>query len=288
VQRNGLGKKDSVYIEPTENNELVVKTVKSGHHRSQSIRVNIDQVDSINQLLVFCYVKNVNHLTLWSKTMTYETIKTVRSTLRYLEGYDITSETEKEIEITFLFHDVNINMRKMVQRILYLLRLQIVSLEKKDVASMDENEMAIDRLYHLSKRILFACIHNYRLRVENDIKNEEDLFFLKDIVKKLENIADAIYRIRDQAVGAKEVQQIRAHIDYLDSVLNKKARGKELRSGLERLAPSAKEPVIKAALQRIHELCRDVLENFVSIEFDRTYFADDTIIQKVMREKEPS
>jgi len=84
---------------------------------------------------------------------------------------------ERSIEISFLFNDINVNLNHIMHRMIYLLKFMTTSLINKDTQNIKDTEKSIDKLYHLSKRILFACMNSQKLRKENSIQSREDYSF---------------------------------------------------------------------------------------------------------------
>jgi phosphate uptake regulator len=268
IEKNKLDKQHHVYISETGNNELVVRLQQNKEEQTRSITISLDSVENVAQFVVFCYAKNINTIRLTSKAVNYEQAKEVRAVIRYLEGYEITSDTEKEIEISFVFNDVNITVKKLMQRILYLLKTQVTALEKKELQTLEETEYAIDRLYHLSKRVLFACLHNHAMREANDIVNEEDLFYLKDIMNRLEGFGDKLYDLKDAEYTAHDLETCTRLIHAAEELALR--RKKEAVQHLK-LSMSA-DPDTRLILGQLHHLCMEIFEKVVSIEFDRKYF----------------
>jgi phosphate uptake regulator len=272
VISNNLKQKDSVFIEIDSNNELVIRGIKLTKDEKSRITVNLEEIDDIKEFLMFCYIKNIDNIRLLTKNQDYEKIKSIKNILNYLEGYDIVSEDENKIEISFLFNDININIQKILARMTYLLKLLLTSLQNKDKAILEETETSIDRLYHLSKRILFSCIHNQKLRTENKINNSEDIFFYKDIFKRLENIGDQLVKLKNNNISNNETKIVTEFIDFLYQLLIRKQNPHELKKYFVKIKIRSPNSFIKNILTRIDELCTDVLENAMSIEFNNNYF----------------
>jgi phosphate uptake regulator len=274
VINNRLKNKDTVFIETTGNNELLIKNTAAVKKDDKIITVNLEDVDNITEFIVFCYVKNIDKIRIIIKKSDYEKVIAIRSLLKYLEGYDITKEDEKIIEIAFLFHDINININNIMRRMIYLLKLMMASIINKDSKNLQDTETNIDKLYHLSKRIIFSCISSQKQREENDINNQEDLFFIKDIVKKIESMGDSIYNLRSQAITPKEIETINEIISILEMMLDKKPKMKEIKNRLHNINITSKNKEVAYRINRIQELCKDAMENFMSIQFNTEYFKE--------------
>jgi len=269
---NRLKNKDSLFIEQTDNNELIIKKTDVVSKEKKEIIILLEEIRNINEFIVFCYVRNVDKLKIISKKTDYEKIIALRNILGYLEGYDITHEDERSIEISFLFNDINVNLNHIMHRMIYLLKFMTTSLINKDTQNIKDTEKSIDKLYHLSKRILFACMNSQKLRKENSIQSREDLFFLKDIVKKIESIGDTIYSMREMKITQKDHDIINELIKILESMLDKNKMD-EAKIQLNQVKIVSKDKEIFYKIHRIQELCKDAMENFMSINFNNIYFS---------------
>jgi phosphate uptake regulator len=271
ITNNKLKNKDLLFIEQTNNNELIIRKSNFESLNKREIVVNLEEITNIKEFIVFCYIRNVDKIKILTKKTNYEKNGSIRKTLHYLEGYDITYEDEKVIEISFLFNDININLNNIMHRMIYLLKFMTTSLINQD-KNIEDTEKSVDRLYHLSKRILFACITNQKLRLENKIKSREDLFFLKDIVKKIESIGDILYSMREMKITEKDNELINEIIKLFENMLDKKNID-EIKLGLSNIKILTKDKEVSYKSHRIQELCKDAMENFMSIQFNNTYFS---------------
>ncbi len=271
VIANKLKNKDNLFIEQTGNNELIIKKTDLELQEKKEITISLEELKNINEFIVFCYVRNIDKITILTKKSDYEKIITIRNILGYLEGYDITHEDEKSIKISFLFNDININLNHIMRRMIYLLKFTTTSLINHDKKSMEDTEISIDKLYHLSKRILFACMNSQKTRKENNVKSREDLFFLKDIMKKIESIGDNIYGMREMKITQKDHDTLNELISILETMLDKN-KVDEAKMRLTNIKIITNNKEIKHKIQRIQELCKDAMENFMSIKFNDSYF----------------
>jgi phosphate uptake regulator len=271
IINNNLSNKDSLFIEQTDNNDLIIKKTDVASKDKKDIVISLEEINNINEFIVFCYVRNIDKIKIISKKMDYEKIVAIRKILGYLEGYDITHEDEKSIEISFLFNDININLPHIMRRMIYLLKFMTLSLVNHDIQNVEDTETAIDKLYHLSKRILFSCMNSQKLRKENNIKIREDLFFWKDIVKKIESIGDNIHSMKEMKVSQKDVDSINNIISICEMMFDSK-KIDEAKNRLMHVKIITTNKEIFYKIHRIQELCRDAMENFMSIKFNDTYF----------------
>lgn len=271
VISNKLKEQDNVFVELTDKNEVLIKSDNDPLKERSEITADLAKIDNISEFLVFCYVKNIDNVTLFSRKFEYDKVAAVKKVLQYLEGYDITSEDEKRIEISFLFHDVNINLRQILRRTMYLLSLMMAALRNKDMKTLEDTETSIDRLYHLSKRIIFRCLRNSELRKENSIRNEDDLFFASIIAKKLENVGDILYSLQYKDHTDNDLEIISEFLDILSKV-TRNVSVNTLIDETEALRDKRIRKRSRELLVEFYNLCRDVLENMLSIKYNEEYF----------------
>lgn len=272
ILANKLGNHDKIFIEETENNELILsKGVKDKLQKSIVIEVDDDSV--VKNKLVFCYMKNIDSVKFHARPLSAAAIKIIRTILRFLEGYEIINESENEIEIRFVFNDITMTVPNILHRMLYLIKQQALALTRKDHESITEYEAAVDRLYYLSVRILFGCVRNYSLRAENKIKNEEDIFFVNSEVKRMEAISDQFLKLIGVDVSAKDLKQINLMINLLTQVIASNEKSSKIKSEFESLKIRSNDPNVDPKLQKIHDFCQDVLEARMNIEFNDTIYS---------------
>lgn len=272
IMSNELKNKDTLFIEQTSNNELIIKKTNLESLNKKEITIQLDKIDNINEFIVFCYVRNVDKIKILITTTDYEKLIAIRKILSYLEGYDITKENEKSIEISFLFNDININLNNIMHRMIYLVKFMITSLMNKDNITIEDTEKSVDKLYHLSKRILFSCITSQKARMENSIRSREDIFFLKDIVKKIESIGDTLYSMRKMTISEQDKEVMDTIIQIFTHMLDKKMIN-EAKTKLYNIYITTKNKEIYYKISRMQELCKDAMENFMSIQFNNNYFS---------------
>jgi hypothetical protein len=211
-------------------------------------------------------MKNIDKIRFYDDIISYECIVAIRNALNYLEGYDIVSQTESTIDIEFLFKDVDITLPKIIHRMYYLVKLQIDALKNKDEAALLDAEITSDRLCFLSTRIIFACMQDYTLRIENGIKHIEDLFFLKNISKRLENLSDQLVKLKDAA--PKDIDKLNIIISFIDKVLINKEDLVSLKETYNKLNLSSKDPKTSSVFHKILDLAKDLLEARISLDLN--------------------
>ncbi len=272
VLDNKLKQKDNIFIEKTSNGALMIKPSNEGRSEQSKIVVSLSDIDNIEEFMVFCYIKNVDNLTLLTSKTNHEDITTVRSVLKCLEGFEVTYEDEKRLEISFLFSEFNITLPKLVSRMTHLIRLMYDGLKSKDFVTVNETELVVDRLYHLSKRIIIASFYDRSLREKNGIYSEEDLFFYQSIVKKLENVGDSLFLLSSKELSSSELSSISGMLSIIENLLRGKIKSSKVKENLSKIKINSRKPDVKLSLLRLHDLVIDVFENYCSIQFNKRFF----------------
>ncbi len=274
IQAHGLKEKDSVFIEENSRNELLVKSSDTASRRPSHISVDVSKVEDIMEFMVFCYVRNVDVINLTTSKADYKKITKLKKTLKYLDGYDITAEDENKIVVSFLFKDVSINLNNIRRRMLYLLSQMLESIGKDEEGIIEEIETNIDKLYHLSKRIIFSCIGNAKAKEENGVQSDEDLFFLTLIFKKIENVADTVFMLSRSDVKPSEMKDIRNMIGVINGLFAGKESTTAVKALLREMLKkySGGNENSGASIYEIADLCKDITENIISLRFDLEYF----------------
>ncbi len=268
ILANKLKPQDTVFIESNDRKELIIRKSGIQSNNTKTISREVGDLDTLIEFIVFCYIKNIDHVILHSKKMEYRVPGIVRQALKYLEGYEITYEDENKIEISFLFKEINITIPQIIQRMFYLLKLHVSSVEKNDVKMLDEAELGVDRLYHLSTRILFSCMQDYSKRAENEIQEDEDFIFYQIITKRLEHISDNLHRLKDKQLTSTEINYLNSIMELLNQFLSKKAHFPELKEKWEKMRSVSKDPEVFSVLRKIHFQCRDVFDARISLYFN--------------------
>ena len=269
IKENNLKAQDNLFLQITKNRDITIHS-KQTTTQIDSLIVNIENIPNISEFIVFCYEKSISNIKIISKKFDYDTVSKIKETLEYLDGYEITREDHTHIEISFLFKDVDINIKKIILRITYLLILMIESLEKKDYKVLTQTELSIDKLYHLAKKILFDCLRNQNIRTQNEIEHFEDIFYMKDIIKRLENIGDLLYQFKN--INKKNIEKLRRYTEFCDQMLNKKENLEQCRTQLEKLKSEKQETYV---IHRAYKLCKDIMENMASLEYNKKFFTQE-------------
>jgi phosphate uptake regulator len=192
VQSNKLSAQDILFLEELSTGELLIKQ-SAPKDEKHSFVVPYKSIQNLTDLFYFCYMVNVDSITITSDEFSLESLRKIKKVIQKLEGFSITQESAKAVEISFIFQDVSLTIQKIATRMIYLLQLMIEAKEKNLQEDLEETEKTIDRSYYLAKRILCKSMTNKKTFSENKLQEPHTLFFYWDMFKKLENIGDRIY-----------------------------------------------------------------------------------------------
>ncbi len=261
VTDNKLKNHDAIYIQRTPNNELVLSSQKQTSS-SETITRSADGI--CGEFLVFCYTKNKDKVIFKANPLSYAHKRDIRQVLEYLEGYEITSETDAQIEVSFVFKEMQVLTPVIVKRMLYLIKLQSQALISNDEKTLMDAEMSLNRLFYLGTRVLFRCMTDAKARSENEITSEEEIFFQQQLLKRLEHIGDRILRCTE--VKPADRKQMIPLLAFVESVLLQKLSAiPDLKKSYDALKITAKDPTGNFHLHKLLDLCKDIFDVKLSI-----------------------
>lgn len=266
VKKHRLEAGTELLVQESANGDLIIKSNLKEIQKSQDLSISIDNIDHIMELVVFCYVRNVNKLTLLWKKSDLNKIKKIKHALRFLDGYDITKEDENSLEIQFLFTEVTITIPNILRRMVYLLKLMVAYLEQKDHDEIEDMELSLDKLHHLSSRILFSCIRSVALRKENTIMSEEEIYFYRNILKRLESIGDLIYQTDVTFFEQEDVEQLQIIFECLDKTFRKEK--------IYEMNFATKNIKLETFFGRLEGYIKDMNDNMLDLYYNRLYFSE--------------
>ena len=203
VKKNNLKEKDEIYISERSNCSLVIYPYLAKERSFNEISINIDEYsEDIDQILFALYYLSVEEITLFSKNkLKKEDKNKIRKTLTHMSGTEISYEDEKTIIIRVLLDKRKVDVIQVIYRILLIIDSSLANIISDfDIKEISLNENEIDRLYHLTTKIISSSQIDTNLLVSSNIKNPILIpsYFL--IAKKLENIGDNINHLSNYLV----------------------------------------------------------------------------------------
>ncbi len=266
IIKNNLKEKSIVFTEEIGERELLIKS-NENKESEKSISIDLKKIGDIEDFFAFCYLKNIKKIEAKFGEEKNTELKQIKKILKYLKGYDIIYQDRERIEISFLFEETDANINEIIKRIISLLNTQIELLDSQNKKEIEETEQSIDALHFLSKRILHLAARDSKSRKNNSLKNIDDVFLYLDLVKKLERIGDAIYKIKEEEISEKELETIRERLGYLDNFY--KLDKKETNLIIKEKIIETNKKEIKKFIKRINHLIKDISRVFISININR-------------------
>lgn len=195
VKKNSLKEKNEVVMFENNDRTLVISPNSIKEKKLNSISLNIDDyVHDIDQILFALYYLGIEDINLFSKKeLSKETKSRIRKTLTHMSGTEISYEDKQRITIKVFLDRSKISINQIIYRIYLILELSVTNLlENFDINEIKMNENEIDRLYHLTAKIVSLSLIDSNVLHSSEIKNVSLIpsYFL--IAKRLENVADNI------------------------------------------------------------------------------------------------
>ncbi len=268
ITANKLSAHDVIFLNKESDNSLIIQTQQTP--QNSALEFSLTEIPMIDHFLAVCYQKNISQLTLKAKKISPEQRATISKMLKHLDGFEIVNETQTSITIDFLFKDLNINLQKITIRMVFLLKFMLNSIHEKNDFALTENENALDRLYYLGQRILFASTYNNKLRRENEIEHTEDIFSYLHIIKKIEQLGDVIENLEN--ISKKEYDTLYTYITFLEKLFVKRIEASKLKKEFEKISNSKILEKNGILFDRARNLTDDILLNAVSFEFNKKFF----------------
>ena len=261
VNENKLGPHDSIIIEQTANNELLIKAGKESTPRPTKVTVQLEDIKGIERFLRFCYMKNIDTITIFSKHFDPHSVREIKKAIKRIEGYGVTGESPTSMEISFLYHDIDVRIERIVRRTLYMLNVMLESLRIKDYETLDEIEDTVDGLYLLAKRVLLRCLNSSKVREDNQLTSHESILFLWLCFKKMENIADTLHDLRDTTLSTAEDQFIQRLLKIMEKAFYHPSSSSELLQEAKAIVKKNITAEKVCLLTIIHKEIIDIIHN---------------------------
>jgi phosphate uptake regulator len=121
--------------------------------------------------------------------------RTIKHALKYMAGTEIVAENTQKIHIKVLLDQSKIDAHQLYYRVALLISTSIDSLLSGRLQEMKDVEEEVDRLYHLISKILLLAHTNAEILLSCGMGNVHYIVSYQLIAKKMENIADCLYKI---------------------------------------------------------------------------------------------
>lgn len=209
VRKNHLKEKQELLLYERDDRSLIITKETNQQVAPTQISLNVDQYHGIVDLILFkLYYLGFETIELFSqKNLPQEVKSQIRSARHYMSGAEITYADTHKMIVKILLDKSKINFIQILYRLSLVLEQSLENLQAEmDLNEIDLNEKEIDRLYHLSNKILFLSLTNSTLLQTSGIKHVYVIPNYILITKKLENIADELSSMAVYLLGKKEVK----------------------------------------------------------------------------------
>lgn len=220
VLKNHLKEKDELILLEKDHKTLLITPEEIKPLIKDDIIIHIDEYKkSIDQILLSLYYQGFENIHLVSKSEMHKDIRgIIRKTLTHMSGTEIIFEDKNNIKIKVLLDKTRLDILQLFYRIVLILNSSQEALaDKLNIEEIRINENEIDRLYHLSIKVITLSINEQQLLDSSKIQELSLIpsFFL--ISKKLENIGDSINHMSSFLL--KEKISFSAYKEILESLI---------------------------------------------------------------------
>lgn len=283
ILKNKLKEKNEMLIQEKDDGSLIISQDFMKKKRVDEIHINIDDCsEEINQKLFSVYYLGIENISLSSKkTLTKDIKAKIRNTLTYMSGTETIYEDKKTIKIKVLLDKTKIDIRQILYRINLLIESSFLNfLNKIDKYELRINENEIDRLYHLTAKIIHLSLVDSNILQTSQIKNASLTPFYFLISKKMENIGDLIFELSKYLrKNNKDLRDKKEIINFFIKEINRsikhiqnpgeklvKAESNILKN-IEEQINNMKDPIIKSSLKDVLRYIVDIGEETINISF---------------------
>ena len=200
VRKNNLKEKNEILFYEKNDRTLVISPYAIEGKKLNEISLDIDKyISAIDQILFAVYYLGIENISLFSKKELTKDVKSrIRKTITHMSGTEITYEDKQKITMKVLLDKSKVEIFQVLYRISLIIESSILNiLEQLNINEIRINENEIDRLYHLTAKIVSLSLTDSNILYSSKIKNISLIpaYFL--ISKRLENIGDNINHLSE-------------------------------------------------------------------------------------------
>ena len=240
--------------------------------------------EEIDHALFVTYYLGIENIEVFSpKAIDGKTKDLITKVLGYMSGTEIIYEDLTHIKIKVFLDKSKVEVNQLLLRLGLLLSASMDNiLTKNYIRALERNESEIDRLYHLSAKIIFQALITPQVLQNSGIGHISHILPYFMISKRLENIGDVLLNISHHFYGPKtEMKDLKSKLAFLRDKLLKdlhylsqsdkpfKASFIPELQALKEEMKKLKEPELRIYLLRLFRYLTDVEEEFINISFYR-------------------
>ena len=200
IRKNNLKEKNEILFYEKNDRTLVISPHAIERKKLNEISLDIDKyISNIDQILFAVYYLGIENISLFSKKeLTTDVKSRIRKTITHMSGTEISYEDKQRITLNVLLDKSKVEIFQVLFRISLIIESSISNiLEQLNINEIRINENEIDRLYHLTAKIVSLSLIDSNILYSSKIKNVSLIpaYFL--ISKRLENIGDNINHLSE-------------------------------------------------------------------------------------------
>ncbi|MBU0615357.1 MAG: AbrB/MazE/SpoVT family DNA-binding domain-containing protein [Nanoarchaeota archaeon] len=223
VIKNRLKEKDALSI--IERNDMTLLVSRAGvtKNSSESISVNLEEYpDNIEQIIFTLYYLGIENINLFTKQeIAKHTRAQIRKALEHMGGTEIIYEDRKKISIKTLLDKSKVDIKQIIFRMSLIIESSInIFFEDFEIQEIGLNESELDRLYHLTAKIVTLSLINPEVLISSGIVNVSSIPSYLLICKRLENMGDGINHLAEYLDRTRvEIKGIKHVFDSMSASL---------------------------------------------------------------------
>jgi phosphate uptake regulator len=196
IKRNKLNKGDTLHIKEHDN-KLTITTQADQPQEQKEITIEIENKDigTIRRETIAAYINNNSIFTFIGNIP--QNLPQLKSILDNFLALEIIEQTNKRLVAKDFLNLKEFSPQTIIRRMDMLTRSMLLDAEKETPETLELTDYEVDKLYFLTSRLFRANLTN-----SSKVDNIE-AFNMWWIAKNLENIADAVKKIRINDKSAK-------------------------------------------------------------------------------------
>lgn len=222
IKNNNIKSGDDLIIAESHDKKLFISPVHINH--AEEITLNItNSTRNIREILYSTYYIGVQTINIKSKDSLDRKVRLdIRRTINDLSGTEIVHEEDKRMVIKVLLDKSKIEIYQLFYRLHIIIDSELDELSKDaDLESIKFYEREVDRLFHLSAKIIKMSQVDMSVLESSKIFNAYFVPNLFLICKRLENISDNIEFIAKRMALMDEKPDLLVPITHLRDELKK-------------------------------------------------------------------
>ena len=187
VDKSGLKASDAVYLSETESGNLIVTATGTNKKSTEWVTDSKVSPTLLGRRIGLHYMYGTTSLHVYSSDgFTRSQLDVIENTVHgSCSGFEITTQTSKEVVIEDLTNIKEVNLEKVIMRLRSIVGQEFSELENSDTYAIGKMEELVNRFYMLGIRYI-------------NITQARDFFRYFGVLEALEGIADGLAFISEE------------------------------------------------------------------------------------------